>query len=104
MRAELVVYPSGVLQTLEKKRTTIGRYPDNDIVIEESHVSHKHCRVLRSGNDYFIEDLESSNGTYINGVRIEGRTRLHNNDLISFGRDLPAYKFRLLSGLRPPQK
>ncbi len=91
------MYPSGLLQTIEKKKTVIGRKPDNDIVVEEPHISHKHCILLKSGNEFFIEDLASSNGTFVNGKRIKGRVRLRNNDLITFGGDFPSYRFRLHS-------
>ena len=93
------MYPSGLLQTIEKKKTVIGRKPDNDLVVEEPHVSHKHCIILNNGNGFFIEDLKSSNGTFINGQRIKGRVRLRNNDVITFGGEFPAYRFRLLSGI-----
>ncbi len=91
------MYPSRLLQSLEKKKTTFGRKPDNDVVLEESHVSFKHCMIVNKGNEFFIEDLKSSNGTFVNGKKIKGRVRLKNNDVIQFGRKLPAYRFRLHS-------
>jgi pSer/pThr/pTyr-binding forkhead associated (FHA) protein len=97
VKAELIPYPSGMLLSLEKGKTVIGRNPDNDIVIEEPHVSHRHCVLRKNRGGFFIEDLSSSNGTYVNGSRVEGSIRLRNNDLITFGRELPAYRFRLHS-------
>jgi pSer/pThr/pTyr-binding forkhead associated (FHA) protein len=99
VKAELVMHPSGLLLSLERKKTFIGRNPDNDIVIEEPHVSHKHCIVLNTSNGFFIEDLASSNGTSVNGQKIKGKVRLRNNDILTFGGEYPAYQFRLLSGI-----
>ncbi len=48
----------------------IGRSPDNDIQIKDRFVSRKHLRIFRKGSKYFIKDLESKNGTFINGKQI----------------------------------
>jgi pSer/pThr/pTyr-binding forkhead associated (FHA) protein len=55
---------------LEKERTTIGRKEDNDIVIDNQAVSGHHAQILREGDDFFIEDLGSLNGTFVNGFKI----------------------------------
>ncbi|MBN1103404.1 MAG: SpoIIE family protein phosphatase [Deltaproteobacteria bacterium] len=47
--------------------TTLGRSPDNDIRIEDPSVSRRHARILRKDGGFFIEDLGSSNGTWVNG-------------------------------------
>lgn len=52
----------------------IGRSPDNDIQIEDESVSRNHLKIRREGNKYFIEDLESANGTYIDGKQISPNT------------------------------
>ncbi len=84
---------------LEKRKVTIGWDPDNDIVVEELHVSHRHCVIRNNGDGYELEDCASSNGTYVNGSRIRGRVRLRNNDVITLGKDFPVYRFRLHSGI-----
>ncbi|WP_045860583.1 FHA domain-containing protein [Teredinibacter purpureus] len=68
---------------------TLGRHLDNAIVIDDSAVSATHTRVFQTLNEYFpdykeyyVEDAGSTNGTYVNDLRIEGRQRLHNNDVI----------------------
>lgn len=70
---------------LDKEVTTIGRKPDNDIHIDNLAVSGKHAKVLTILNDSFIEDLGSTNGTYINGDKITKRA-LSNGDTIVIGK------------------
>ncbi|MHC4848941.1 MAG: FHA domain-containing protein [Planctomycetota bacterium] len=50
---------------------TIGRDPDNDVPLDDNKLSRRHCRIVRGADGFFVEDLESSNGTYVNGERIE---------------------------------
>ncbi|MCW8942345.1 MAG: FHA domain-containing protein, partial [Gammaproteobacteria bacterium] len=52
---------------LDKEILTIGRKPENDIHIDNLAVSGNHAKILTILNDSFIEDLDSTNGTYING-------------------------------------
>lgn len=49
---------------------TVGRSPDNDIPLKDNFVSRQHLKIRREGNRYFIEDLKSSNGTFVNGRQI----------------------------------
>lgn len=58
----------------------LGRHPDCDIVLDAGAVSRQHARLTREGSDYYIEDLQSRNGTFLNGVRVEGRQKLADND------------------------
>ena len=67
---------------LRGKVTLIGRDPACDIVVESKATSGRHAMILHAGDDFFIEDLDSLNGTYVNGQRIRQRTRLRNDDLI----------------------
>ncbi|MBW1996845.1 MAG: FHA domain-containing protein [Deltaproteobacteria bacterium] len=55
---------------LDSDITFIGRSPDNNIVIGEPAVSRRHLRIAREGKKYFVRDLNSKNGTFINGKRI----------------------------------
>jgi pSer/pThr/pTyr-binding forkhead associated (FHA) protein len=55
---------------LEKETTTIGRKEDNDIHIDNHAVSGHHARILREKDNFFIEDLGSLNGTFVNGFKI----------------------------------
>ena len=55
---------------LKASATSIGRQPDVDIYLESLAVSRQHAKVVCHNGDYFIEDLGSSNGTFVDGVRL----------------------------------
>lgn len=61
----------------------LGRGKDNSLVLLDEGVSRHHCRISRSGEDWFAEDLGSTNGVRVNGHRISGPTRLADGDLIA---------------------
>lgn len=91
---KLVVSLEGVVikdVQLTKDKTTLGRRPYNDIVIDNLAVSGEHAVLLMVGGDVFIEDLNSTNGTYINGKAVKKQLLAH-NDLIEIGK----YKIRYL--------
>lgn len=70
---------------LTKDRTTLGRRPYNDIVIDNLAVSGEHAALLMVGADVFLEDLNSTNGTYVNGKAIKKQV-LQNGDAIEIGK------------------
>ncbi len=70
---------------LEQETLTIGRMDDNDIHIDNLAVSGKHAKVLTVLNDSFIEDLESTNGTFINGEKIS-KHALRDGEIIAIGK------------------
>ena len=74
---------------LNKERTTLGRRPYNDIVIDNLAVSGEHAAFHTAGNDVAVEDLRSTNGTYVNGKPIK-RHDLRNGDTLEVGK----YKIR----------
>ncbi len=72
--------------------TRIGRRPDNDIRIDEISVSGQHAVIesipnayLEGTVDYFIVDSNSTNGTFVNDLKVDGRQRLNSNDVIRIG-------------------
>jgi predicted component of type VI protein secretion system len=65
--------------------STIGRRPDNTIVVEDAAVSGHHACVFRDGDDLVVEDLESTNGTFVNDKRVT-RQRLRRGDVIAIGK------------------
>jgi serine phosphatase RsbU (regulator of sigma subunit)/pSer/pThr/pTyr-binding forkhead associated (FHA) protein len=70
---------------LERDGTLIGRQPDAAIYLESLAVSRQHARVSCDGGAWFVEDLGSSNGTFVNGARVQARTPLTERDMIQIG-------------------
>jgi pSer/pThr/pTyr-binding forkhead associated (FHA) protein len=70
---------------MNKERYTVGRLPDNDIRIDNPTVSGHHSLIINILNDSFLEDLNSTNGTYVNG-RLIKKHALQNADVITVGR------------------
>lgn len=70
---------------LKNEEITLGRDITNQIVINDPEVSRHHLRLKRSAEGWSIEDLGSTNGTFINGQRISGHKALQNGDLIGLG-------------------
>src|SRR5438309_3119085 len=71
--AKLVLLSPGMTgrtHDLKVDKTTIGRVEDNTFPIAEPSVSSHHCEVLLRGNDVVVRDLNSTNGTYINGEKV----------------------------------
>jgi len=91
---KLVVSLDGVVikeVQITKDKTTLGRRPYNDIVIDNLAVSGEHAVLQMAGQDVFIEDLNSTNGTYINGKAVK-RQLLAHNDTVEIGK----YKIKYL--------
>lgn len=61
---------TGQTHEMTADTTTIGRTDDNTVTIPEGSVSSRHCEILRRGEEYYVKDLDSTNGTYINGQKI----------------------------------
>jgi pSer/pThr/pTyr-binding forkhead associated (FHA) protein len=61
---------------------TIGRLPDNTIVIDNSAVSSRHVRIAREGPQFVVEDLESTNGTFVNGDKVTKRALRHGDTIL----------------------
>lgn len=83
---------------LSKPETTIGRRTSCDIVIDDSAVSGQHARVVLQANPYFseylevyVEDLGSTNGTFVLDLPVKERTRLHHGDIVRIA--LNTFKF-----------
>jgi serine phosphatase RsbU (regulator of sigma subunit) len=70
---------------LAREGTVIGRQPDAAIYLESLAVSRQHARILCHDGTWFVEDMGSSNGTYINGMRVTGRTPLTERDALQIG-------------------
>ncbi len=68
---------------LEKTEVTLGRDLANDIPVPDQEISRRHARFLTRTDGVYIEDLGSTNGTFLNGVRLSSPQRLNNGDLIT---------------------
>lgn len=80
-----------VAHELGEELITIGRAPDNLIHIEDASVSSRHAELQRSGEDWYLRDLGSTNGTHVNGVAVT-EARLRAGDRIRFGRAEACYE------------
>lgn len=87
-RAEVTVYSplfSPFRQPLAGGTVSIGRASDCTIPIKDRYLSRRHAELIPSGQDWVLKDLGSANGTYLNGVRVEGDSPLANGDRIRLG-------------------
>jgi len=66
---------------LDKPVFTVGRKSDNDIVLDHPTVSGHHCKIYSAGGSWFVEDLNSTNGTFVNGKRVL-KAGLRKNDAV----------------------
>jgi len=82
---------------LTKERTTLGRRPYNDVVIDNLAVSGEHAALQMSGNDVVLEDLNSTNGTYVNGKAVK-KQALQNGDTLEVGK----YKIKFVNEAEAP--
>ena len=98
---KMIVSIDGVVikeMTLAKDRTTLGRRPYNDNVIDNLAISGEHAVLHMTGSDVQIEDLSSTNGTYVNARAVK-KQALEHNDIIEVGK----YKIRFLAGIESPE-
>lgn len=76
---------AGMAWLVKEGTTTAGRHPDSDIFLDDITVSRHHCRFLSEGQDLHVEDSGSTNGTYVNGERVD-RGDLHPGDEVIVGK------------------
>ncbi|MBC7604836.1 MAG: FHA domain-containing protein [Ramlibacter sp.] len=82
---------------LTKDRTALGRRPYNDIVIDNLAVSGEHAVLQMTGNEVYLEDLNSTNGTYVNGKAVK-KQLLQNSDTVEIGK----YKIKYVNEVAGP--
>lgn len=78
----------GKVFPLEGNDLTIGRDTSHAVSINDAEVSRKHAKMELRGASYVIQDLGSTNGTFVNGNRISGIQVLNPNDIVSFGENI----------------
>ena len=86
--ARLVILSEGLTGTaheLTVDKTTIGRVDDNTFAIPEGSVSSHHCEILLRGGDIVVRDLNSTNGTFINGHQVAGEAPLKPGQILRLG-------------------
>ncbi|MEW6555411.1 MAG: FHA domain-containing protein [Actinomycetota bacterium] len=71
---------------------TIGRAPECAVSIDDEFASNLHSKIYRAQGSYYVEDLGSTNGTYINGRRIHYPTELRSGDRIKIGRTVMEFR------------
>jgi len=75
----------GKVFPLEAQEISIGRDSTNTVAINDAEVSRRHARMELRGSAYVIQDLGSTNGTFINGIRVSGMQALNPGDTVAFG-------------------
>ena len=76
---------------LDKDVTVIGRGKDCDLVLEDNNASRRHCQVWKWAGHWKLEDLQSKNGTYVNGAKVTS-VKLADGDLIAIGDQALTFK------------
>jgi len=74
--------------TLEGDQIDIGRDSTNEVVINDAEISRRHARLTFQGGKYVLEDLGSTNGTFVNGQRLAGPRVLKPGEVVSFGEQI----------------
>ena len=92
IRYGIEVIQTGVNSTLEQGSVvpirgiiTLGRKPENTIVLTEPFVSGNHAKIYAKNNNLYVEDLNSTNGVYVNNERIQEKYKLVANDEVKIG-------------------
>ena len=78
----------GRVYELQKEEMTIGRDVNNDVVINDAEVSRKHARLILHSGGYVLEDLGSTNGTFVSGERLVGPHTLRPGEMITLGENV----------------
>ena len=86
---------------LEGPQMTVGRKPDNDLVIDNPAVSGHHARVVKEEGGFFIEDLGSTNGTFLNDAKVQ-KQKLKNADQINVGKHALIFQDEVAPPPPPP--
>lgn len=83
----IFTYPNlcGPVFELTLEKTTVGRDEKNSLVLRDRLVSRRHCEILVHGSEVIIRDLDSHNGTFVDGVRLNKQSQVKSGQVIHFG-------------------
>jgi predicted component of type VI protein secretion system len=84
---------------LQNEQFTVGRSAGNDLILADPEVSRRHIRIIRRADGFAVEDIGSTNGTFVNGQRISHLTLLQDGDAIDLG---DTVRLRYISMAQPP--
>ena len=87
---------TGRLYTLERDVTIIGRNPECDVVLQPKSVSRKHAAILRQRGGFFLKDMGSTRGTYVNGQKVTQPVLLQEGQTIQIGELLLSFSSRFV--------
>ena len=84
-----IKFKDSVIKTIEtdSEKITIGRYEKNNIQIDNLAVSSLHARIVKEDDNYYIEDLESTNGTFLNDIPVK-KEQLRDTDAVTIGKHI----------------
>lgn len=77
---------TGATFALDRDETSVGRHPQSDIFLDDVTVSRQHATLVRRGGHTWINDLNSLNGTYVNGALIDNQVALRRGDVVQIGK------------------
>lgn len=99
----LLQYEGAVIKEIPitKEDITVGRKPDNDIVIDNPTISGHHCKITQVGDNFYVEDLNSSNGVFVNAKKIM-KSGLKNNDVIGVAKHVLKFIDERVQESTPP--
>lgn len=98
---------SGEVLEFGQERIQIGRQPDADLRFDPTsdlHVSGRHAMLFRDARGWFVRDLGSTNGTFVNGVAVSGDAEIHDGDRLEFGAGGPLVEIQLTDGGAAPSQ
>ena len=76
----------GKKKEFEKMPITVGKASDNDLcLLYDNRISKYHITITKEGNDYWLEDLKSTNGTYLDDMKIKERTKITSGKIFAIG-------------------
>lgn len=97
--AGLVLHPvRGGVPVVVTASTLVGRSRACEVVSPDARVSRRHCRISRTGDGWRVEDLGSSNGTFVGGEPVTGERRLVDGDVVRLGSSGPSWRVTVGSG------